>query len=213
MLFIFAKISAMKIDLKNYDTIIFDFGGVILNINPELTINGFRQLNGDAGIDKINQSNILWEFERGEISKEVLISRISEMLKVTITKEEFNKIWCALLLNYVPDRIAWIKQLGQSHRLIMLSNTNEIHFEYFAAKLKDEFGVTFYDLFAEVYLSYKMGLVKPDKKIYEQVIREQNLDPSKTLFIEDTPENTTMAESLGIKTLLIPSNGSFYDYF
>jgi len=203
----------MKIDLKNYDTIIFDFGGVILNINPELTINGFRQLNGDAGIDKINQSNILWEFERGEISKEVLISRISEMLKVTITKEEFNKIWCALLLNYVPDRIAWIKQLGQSHRLIMLSNTNEIHFEYFAAKLKDEFGVTFYDLFAEVYLSYKMGLVKPDKKIYEQVIREQNLDPSKTLFIEDTPENTTMAESLGIKTLLIPSNGSFYDYF
>lgn len=203
----------MQINLNDYDTLIFDFGGVILNINPELTIDGFRKLGGEDGLSKINESGILWEFERGEISKEVLYTRIQQLLGKKITEKDFQDIWCALLLNYVPERIDWIQKLSKTHRLLMLSNTNEIHFEFFSRKLKNEFGVSFYDLFSEVYLSHKMGLIKPDLRIYEQVIKEQKLDPEKTLFIEDTKENTDAAQSLGIKTLLIPRNGSFYSFF
>jgi len=201
------------IDLTQYNTIIFDFGGVILDINPELSINAFKKYGGEAGMKKIEESDILWQFERGEIDVKTIHEGICKYIGATLSDDEFINYWCALLLEYKPKRIEKIKELAKTHKLIMLSNTNEIHFAYFSQKLKDEYGITFNDLFSEVYLSHEMGLVKPDKAIYEQVIKEQNLIPEQTLFIEDTLANAKAAEDIGIKTLVIPRNGSFYDYF
>jgi len=201
------------IDLTQYNTIIFDFGGVILDINPELSINAFKKYGGEAGMKKIEESDILWQFERGEIDVKTIHEGICKYIGATLSEDEFINYWCALLLEYKPKRIEKIKELAKTHKLIMLSNTNEIHFAYFSQKLKDEYGITFNDLFSEVYLSHEMGLVKPDKAIYEQVIKEQNLIPEQTLFIEDTLANAKAAEDIGIKTLVIPRNGSFYDYF
>lgn len=203
----------MTVDLNNFDTIIFDFGGVVLDIDPELSINAFKNYGGDEGMKKIEKSDILWQFERGEIDVKTLHEGICNYIGANLTESEFKQHWCALLLNYKPARIEKIKALAKTHKLIMLSNTNEIHYAYFSNKLKDEYGVTFNDLFSKVYLSHEMGLVKPDKAIYEQVIREQKLVPEKTLFIEDTEANAIAAESLGIKTLIIPRNGAFYNYF
>ncbi len=193
--------------------IIFDFGGVILDIDPELTINAFKAFEGDKAFSSIEESKVLWKFERGEISREALHKEICAFLGKQISNDEFYNAWNALLLDYKPERIARLQELAKTHRLILLSNTNEIHFEYFAKKLTDEYQVTFNDLFSKVYLSNKMGLIKPDIKIYKQVVEESGLKPAKTLFIEDTPKNAEAANQIGIETLIIPRNGTFYNYF
>lgn len=203
----------MNIDLSEFDTIIFDFGGVILDIDPQRTINSFLSLAKNSSLDSVYESGIIDEFEKGQISAEILRSKLGKLLDINITNEVFDRAWCAILMDFKRKRIERIQWLKNTHQLILLSNTNEIHFNHFSAKLKDEYGLLFSDLFSSVYLSYEMGLLKPDKEIFRQVLIKENLNPEKTLFIEDTVENAEAAKQLGIETLIIPRNGSFYDYF
>lgn len=100
-----------------------------------------------------------------------------------------------------------------THRLLLLSNTNDSHFEYFHNKLIAEYGVTFYQLFDHVYLSHEMGMLKPSHEIFETVIAQQQLNLQRTLFIEDTARNVEGAQEVGLQTLLIPRNGEFYEFF
>jgi len=203
----------MKVDLTKYDTIIFDFGGVILDIDPERSRKSFIKLVGEEKTDKVFSSGLLSEFEKGKITAASFRSEVEELTSVIINEEAFNRAWNAMLIDYKPKRIERIQWLGKTHKLIMLSNTNELHYAFFSNKLKKEYGVSFFDLFQNVYLSYELGLLKPDLEIYRQVLIEQNLNPERTLFIEDTKENALAANKLGIETLIIPRNGSFYEYF
>lgn len=206
------KIFEMQVDLNQYSSIIFDFGGVILDIDPELSMNAFTALCGKEEYTKIIESGLLWEFEKGKISSEELQLKVNQQIEMPINEGEFKQAWNAMLLEYHPERINFLKQLRQSHQLIMLSNTNQVHFDYFSNKLNEEYGVTFQDLFHTVYLSHEMGMIKPDIRIFEQVVKEQNLIPEKTLFIEDTKENATAAATLGINTFVIPRNDNYYNY-
>lgn len=202
-----------KVNLSQFNTIIFDFGGVILDIDPDRSIKAFHKLYGEENFNKVMDSGILWELEKGKISSDELREELLKMTKVDVERDIFTRAWNAMLVDYKPKRIERIQWLAKSHKLLMLSNTNEIHFAFFSNKLKKEYGVSFNDLFQKVYLSNEMGYIKPDLEIYRQVLIEQNLMPEKTLFIEDTKENADAAEKLGIETLVIPRNGSFYDYF
>jgi putative hydrolase of the HAD superfamily len=147
------------------------------------------------------------------ISKEEMILQVEKMVGKNGASNLFINAWNAMLLGYKPLRIDWVKKLGKSHKLLMLSNTNAIHFDHFSGILMKEYGISLYDLFEHVYLSHEMHLMKPDIKIFQQVINEQQLEVSKTLFIEDTQENAEVARNLGIHSLVIPRNGSFYEYF
>ncbi len=203
----------MQVDLSLYNTIIFDFGGVIFDIDPERTRHSFNKLYGSALVDRFYQNEVLMKFEKGQITANDLRKEVQKITGITVKDEIFDRAWNAMLIDYKPKRIERIQMLGKTHKLLMLSNTNDLHFAFFSNKLKREYGVTFYDLFDSVYLSHEMGLLKPDKEIYKQVLIQQNLDPERTLFIEDTKENAEAAKVLGIETLIIPRNGSFYEYF
>ncbi|MBI9069106.1 MAG: HAD-IA family hydrolase [Salinivirgaceae bacterium] len=202
----------MKVNLKNFATIIFDFGGVILDIDPQKTIDAFLKFITLQEVEKIQSNGILNKIEKGEINAEQLYKGINELLGKELSKNDFHHAWNAILLDYKTERIDWIKKLSKTHKLFLLSNTNEIHYRSFSKKLKEEFNVSFNDLFIKSYLSFEMGLLKPDAAIYKKVIEEQSLNPSKTLFIEDTAINAKAAEELGIVPLVIPRNGSFYDF-
>lgn len=203
----------MKVDLSNYDAIIFDFGGVILDIDPERTRNSFIKFATKEQIQEMMHCGLLLEFETGRLQPNELRLKVNQLLGTQINDESFNRAWNAMLVDYKPKRIERIQWLKKSHRLFLLSNTNSIHFDFFAAKLEKEYGVGFNDLFHKTYVSYEMGLIKPDKEIFRQVLAEQKLNPERTLFIEDTRENAEAAQLLGIQTLVIPRNGSFYEYF
>lgn len=211
--FLFSQMSRININLSNYNTIIFDFGGVILNIDPDLSRTAFAALLGVEKATEIEKMQLTQQLERGDIDWNEFVGTIEQVSGLKDIETEISQAWLAMLLNYVPERIEWIKKLGQTHKLIMLSNTNCVHFNYFHDKLKKEFGVSFYDLFSKVYLSNEMHLLKPDKAIFERVIAEENLSVATTLFIEDTEENAIVASQLGIATLVITRNDNFFDYF
>jgi len=202
----------MLYHLNQFDTIIFDFGGVILDINPQLSMDAFSRFSGKSFDSVLHESDLLGQFERGEIPATQLRSDLCQFLGIKLTVEEFDQAWNALLLEFHPERIRRIQELKSTHRLVMLSNTNEIHYPVFSQKLINEYGVSFNDLFQQVYLSYQMHLIKPDPAIFKRVLEQEQIDPAKTLLIEDSKENAESASSLGIHTLVIPRNGMFYDY-
>lgn len=201
------------VKLSDFDTIIFDFGGVILDIDPDLSRRRFVEMLGMEKARLLETEQLPQLYEKGNISRTEFVERINQIAKTNISETEIIAAWNAMLLNYKPARIEWIKRLHQNHKLLMLSNTNDAHFEYFHNKLIAEYGVTFYQLFDHVYLSHEMGMLKPSHEIYETVIREQQLNLQRTLFIEDTERNVAGAQEVGLQTLLIPRNGEFYEFF
>jgi putative hydrolase of the HAD superfamily len=203
----------MQVDLSQFEAIIFDFGGVILDIDPDRTWNAFAKYASRESIQEVIKSGWLQEFEKGCIQQEQLRLNINNLLGTQIAEELFNRAWNAMLIDYKPKRIERIQWLKKTHRLFLLSNTNELHFNFFESKLIKEYGISFSDLFNFTYVSHKMGLLKPEAQIFRQVLIEQKLNPETTLFIEDTRENAEAASKLGIQTLIIPRNGNFYDYF
>lgn len=201
------------IRLSDYDTLIFDFGGVILDIDPDLSRHQFVKMLGAEKATLLETEQLPQLYESGSISRTEFVERINRIAGSHFSEDEILAAWNAMLLNYKPQRIEWIKRLHASHRLLMLSNTNDAHFEYFHNKLIAEYGVTFYQLFDHVYLSHEMGMLKPSREIFETVIAEQHLCPQRTLFIEDTARNAAAAKETGLQTLLIPRNGEFYEHF
>ena len=199
--------------LSDFDTIIFDFGGVILDIDPDLSRRRFAEMLGIENACKLEAEQLPQLYEKGLISRTEFVSRINQIAGTQLSAEEILAAWNAMLLNYKPARIEWIKRLHTTHRLLLLSNTNDSHFEYFHNKLIAEYGVTFYQLFDHVYLSHEMGMLKPSHEIFETVIAQQQLNLQRTLFIEDTARNVEGAQEVGLQTLLIPRNGEFYEFF
>lgn len=199
--------------LSDFDTIIFDFGGVILDIDPDLSRRRFAEMLGIENARKLEAEQLPQLYEKGLISRAEFVSRINQIAGTQLSADEILAAWNAMLLNYKPARIEWIKRLRTTHRLLLLSNTNDSHFEFFHNKLIAEYGVTFYQLFDHVYLSHEMGMLKPSHEIYETVIAQQQLNLQRTLFIEDTVRNVAGAQEVGLQTLLIPRNGEFYEFF
>lgn len=200
-------------DLARFDTLIFDFGGVILDINPDLSRKKFAEMLGIENAKQLELQQVPQTYERGDINRNEFVHKINQIAKTNYSAEEILTAWNAMLLHYQPQRIEWIKRLRKTHKLLMLSNTNDAHFEFFHTKLQAEYGVTFYDLFDHVYLSNEMHLLKPSLEIFQTVIDEQKLNPQRTLFIEDTKENTEAAQKVGLQTLLIPRNSNFFEFF
>ena len=201
------------IKLSDYDTIIFDFGGVILDINPDLSRRKFAVMLGEGNARRLEEEQVPQQYESGRMTRDEFIAKINQIGGTNYSEEEILNAWNAMLLSYQSPRIEWIKRLRKTHKLLMLSNTNESHFEYFHNKLIAEYGVTFYQLFDHVYLSHEMGLLKPSLEIFQKVIEEQQINPARTLFIEDTQRNADAARKVGLQTLLIPRNGNFYEFF
>lgn len=199
--------------VSDFDTIIFDFGGVILDIDPDLSRHEFVKMLGIDNARRLEEEQLPQLYEKGLIDRSGFVTKINQIAGSNLSEGEILKAWNAMLLNYKPARIEWIKRLYKDHKLLMLSNTNDSHFEHFHNKLIAEFGVTFYQLFDHVYLSHEMGMLKPSHEIFETVIKEQQLDLQRTLFIEDTARNATAAREVGLQTLLIPRNGEFYEFF
>lgn len=201
------------IDISKFDTIIFDLGGVILDIEPERSLQAFTKLYGKEHIAEIYSKDLLLKFENGLLPFKQLLSEIEDIVKIPIDENDFKKAWTAMLIRFTPQRIEWIKKLKQTHKLFLLSNTNEVHYAHFSKMLESEYNVLFTELFDKVFLSHEMQLMKPNLDIFKRVLEVVNINPNTTLFIEDTEENAIAANKLGIETLLIPRNGNFYDYF
>ena len=201
----------------DFKTIIFDFGGVIIDIDPQLTINQFEKLGmSDSGTflqpDFIN--NVIRKFERGVLTPEVFRDKVRARANSDFTDQQIDDAWNALLFDIPAERIEVIEEVKKKHKILLLSNSNEIHYDLYVRDLQLRFGYNEFDeLFDKAYFSFDLHLSKPDVEIYEFVMYQHKLNPAETLFIDDNLENIKTAKSLGWKTHHLQSPERIRDIF
>jgi glucose-1-phosphatase len=191
---------------KKIRNIIFDLGGVILNINPQLTVNAFRKLGWNDFYDERQKSSnreLFYDLERGNLSPELFRKNVRQRIKNDISDSDIDIAWTAMILDIPAERIRYLEELKKYFRIFLLSNTNEIHKIKFHRIFEKDFGYSFYDLFERIFYSYEIGLRKPNPQIYIQVLNDAGIIAGETLFIDDMDENIQAAQSLGILTLHI----------
>ena len=190
--------------VTDYKNIIFDFGGVILNLDYGLTIKAFEQLgvhDFETSYSQLDQVRLFDEFERGEISPERFRSGIREVLNLDISDAEIDTAWNAMLLDLPKERLALLQKLGADKRLALLSNTNAIHAKRFEAEMTAAHAIeNLNPFFEKVYYSFEVGMRKPESRIFELVINELDFEPGETLFIDDSPQHIEGARSVGLGT-------------
>ena len=186
--------------MKNAKAIIFDLGGVILNIDYKLTIAEFEKLgvkNADSFYSKKVQDPIFDKLEAGAISpKEFLEQLQKECDNASI--ELVENAWNAMLLDLPQSRLNYIKTLKNNYQIFLLSNTNAIHIRAFKNKIGAEKWKAFSSVFDKMYLSHEIGFRKPDKEAFQIILEENNLKPNEVFFIDDSPQHIETAKGLGI---------------
>lgn len=192
---------------QHIDAIIFDLGGVILNIDYQLPIKAFQKLGINdfaSHFSQASQSGLLDDYETGAISSEDFIHELRRYVKPETTDKQIIDAWNSILLDLPEERLFILEKAAENHRIFLLSNTNDIHIQEFNSYLLDEHNLPSLEpFFEQLYLSYEVGLRKPDKRIFEYVLQDAGLEPSSTLFIDDSIQHIQAASELGIVTHLL----------
>lgn len=198
-----SNISKLSKDFKN---IVFDFGGVLLDIDYNKTYVALENLMG-IGFDPNTLSpkslKVLHDFEIGSISVETFLWN----LQLISTKEmpqglDLIKAWNAMLIGWDTEKFEFLMDLKTKYKVYLLSNTNELHLNWVYQDLKTNHNIEDFDtrFFHKTYYSHLIEKRKPNADIFEFVQNDSLLNPSETLFIDDIKENVEAAKSLGWQT-------------
>ena len=192
--------------LKN---IIFDLGGVLLNINYNKTKDAFKALGYEDFENMYNQysANSLFEhLETGRVSNEDFYKSMMLGREQKVSRDEVTNAWNSMLLDFRLNTIEFLKELAGKYDLYLLSNTNAIHLEAFKAIFTQQTGYHDIDeFFKKSYYSNLVNLRKPNRDIFEFVLADAGIIASETLFIDDSWNNIETASAMGFKThLLLP---------
>ena len=177
-------------------TIISDLGNVIVYVDPhKITKSLAKYSNYDEKYiyDFFNQSLARKGFDKGKISKEKFFRHFKDNLNLKMSFNQFRKAWCACFDGLNKDMVKLLKKLKKNYRLILLSNTDEIHFNYLKKKYK------ILNIFDDSVLSYKVGYAKPNPMIFLKAIRKAKTSPKQIFFIDDIYSFVGVARMLKIK--------------
>jgi putative hydrolase of the HAD superfamily len=193
-----------KNKIKN---IIFDLGGVIINIDNSLLIQAFSEIglpNFEAFFYKEEHRNLFDDFEKGMISSQIFRNELKLHCRQGTSDDEIDAAWNSMLLDIPKERLELLVQIKKTYRIFLLSNTNEIHMRFINNYLVERFGMAdFKEIFEKVYYSFEVNMQKPDAKIFELVIDQNNLEKEETLFIDDTLQHIEGANKQELHTYLL----------
>lgn len=192
--------------LQEISTIIFDLGEVIVDLNPQAVIDEFNRLTEGRGKDLkelMVGSPYLFQYETGQISDEDFIKAINGLFQSEISYSDFYHAWNLMIKDISVKRVQLMKKLMKTHQVLVLSNTNKMHEECFEQMMMEKVGVTMRNMIHHAFYSHDIALRKPNHDIYQYVIQDRSLDPSKTLFLDDKLENITAAQEVGMKAIQV----------
>ena len=192
--------------------IIFDLGGVLLNIDYQATIKAFKEL-GVADFDRVytqaRQSHVFDDFDKGRISPEEFRNKIRRIAGLPLTTDAIDQAWNAMLLDFPWHHFDLLTGVKSNYRTFLLSNTNAIHIPVFYDYLQRTYGFDNLDAFFEkIYLSHQIGMHKPDRGPFDLIIRENGLVPEETLFIDDSKQHLAGARAAGIKAFWLDNSST-----
>lgn len=185
--------------------IIFDLGGVLLNINYQSTAKAFEKLgiqNFELLYSQAMQSTLFDDLEIGAISPEEFRNTIRLKSGLNLSDTDINNAWNAMLLDLPKSRIDLLMKVRNHYKIFLLSNTNEIHLKAYTKNLQLEHGISgLNELFDKEYFSHCIHLRKPNAAIYNYVLKNQNIIAADTLFIDDSIQHVQGALNVGLNAL------------
>lgn len=191
--------------------IVFDLGGVIMTLDPAEALRRFKALglsDAERYLDAYTQSGIFGNLEEGKITAEDFRSKLSSLTGHELTFDECKHAWLGYRKDVPQRNLDLLKELRtKGYRLILLSNTNPFMMDWALSSEFDGKGSSLNDYFDALYLSYRLGIMKPALDFFRQVLDNENILPEETLFVDDGPRNVEAAGKLGFMTMC-PDNGS-----
>lgn len=188
---------------KGIKNLLVDFGGVLINLNRQQCIDNFRKL-GLPDIEKqlglYAQNGLFMQHERGEISSAQFRDEIRKRIDKPVADAQIDAAWNSFLMDIPTYKLDLLLKLREKYVVYLLSNTNDIHWDWACENVFPYRGFRVEDYFEKIYLSYKMKMAKPDAEIFRAVLEDANIEPNETFFIDDSPANCETARLLGIST-------------
>ena len=194
---------------NNISTLIFDLGGVIVDLDLAKCIQNFKELgleNIEQYLSNFGQKDFFMQFEKGQIGIPAFRNEIRKLAGIELSDAQIDKAWCSFLTQIPVEKLHLLSELKKKYRLLLLSNTNPLHIETAVAAEFSKTGKTMQDFFDKCYLSYEMGMVKPDVEIFEALLADAQLKAEECLFLDDGKKNIDTAAALGIQTYWVKPN-------
>jgi len=190
----------------NFKNILFDLGGVILDINVQATLKGFYDLGFPAELMQFPHSmttDLFFIYETGKLDTDQFRNAIRESAGVEMSNQAFDEAWNAMLVRVPEERTVLLKHLSERYPLYMLSNTSSLHVAVFEKMYLDAAGVSMHEIFKKIYYSHEIGWHKPDQEAWEFVIKDAGIKPEETLFLDDNIHNVKASQELGFQAIHI----------
>lgn len=192
--------------LKN---IIFDLGGVLLNIDykkTEIAFKGLGYSHFEKMYSQFTADELFVRLETGKINKADFLKVFTDSHEQNISPQQIIKTWNSMLLHWREESLVFLRELAKTYKIFLLSNTNEIHEEAFNRILNTQTGMSSIDhFFTKVWYSHKIHFRKPNADIFDFVLRDAGITAAETLFIDDSANNIETAKKAGFKTHLLVS--------
>lgn len=188
--------------LEGVKNIMFDFGGVIIDLDKERCLLSFGRLGVDVDgcLGQYVQGGIFSRMERGEAGADEFFRTLrGKSGRAALSDGQIAAAWNDFLAGIPAERLECLARLKRKYRLFLLSNTNELHWRYAEANCFTRCGHTAGYYFEKAFLSYEMGLAKPDKRIFLRAIEDADVNPGETLFIDDSRDNCAAAHDAGLR--------------
>ncbi|MFT5820493.1 MAG: FMN phosphatase YigB (HAD superfamily) [Crocinitomix sp.] len=188
---------------KKVSAILFDLGGVILNLDYNKTIDAFKKM-GEERFDELysqaEQNDIFDRFETGEISEDYFRDYLISFLGNHINPAMVDQAWNAMLLDLPEERIEFLMELKQDYKIYLFSNTNAIHLEAFKTIIKNQYGDAnlLEKVFHKTYYSHLIQKRKPNPSAFKFILDDLDLRPEEVIFIDDSIQHVEGAKSIGI---------------
>lgn len=191
--------------------VVFDLGGVIMTIDQNEALRRFKALglaDAERHLDPYTQTGIFGDLEEGKITAEDFRTGLSRLIGREVTNDECKHAWLGYRKDVPQRNLDTLKDLrSKGYRLILLSNTNPFMMSWALSKDFDGGKASLEDYFDSLYLSYKVGAMKPNPEFFKNLLDNEKINPAESLFVDDGPRNIESACRLGFNTLC-PVNGS-----
>lgn len=196
---------------NTFNTVVFDLGGVLIDLNVPACVSNFKRLMGEdnvrnvLGIDDEGEGvaavsaatlQLMHDYEYGNISTETFIDALLPYCHKGTTEEDVRNAWMSMLGELPQAKLDYIAELRKAgYRTILLSNSNEMHWD----PIFEQFHLERY--FDRIFASHHIHMGKPSQDIFEYVEREAQIDSAHTVYVDDLDKNRAAGERfLGWKT-------------
>lgn len=199
------------------ENIIFDLCGPICDIEPRKIINTFKQYgvqNAEELFAELPQKEFLKDFEAGKISAEEFRNQIREITKTDLSDLIIDKAWNSCFVRLPKKHVELLGHLKLNYKVFLLSNSDEINYNYFKEIFEEQLGFDFFQLiFNDCFISCKTGIRKPSKESFLQITEKHQLSIEKTVFVDDSIKNIEGARAIGIRSHFLQNTEDIQDLF